>query len=90
MIDKAIEESEKGLTVFFLHPDTPDTGWYQKIENKAKIQLVPTGRINFVNPETGLEQKGVGFPSCISILNSMPKTNIQRARLNLNLVGYHV
>lgn len=83
-IDKVIKESKKGLTVFLLHPDTPDTAWYQKIENNCKIQLIPTGRINFVDPETGVEKKGVAFPSCISIFNSLPGTNVQRVRLDIS------
>jgi len=83
-IQKVIEESQKGLTIALVHPDTPDTAWYQKIEDNCLLQLVPTSRVNFVDPETGLEKSGVNFPSCISVFNGFPRTNVQRVRFQLN------
>jgi phage N-6-adenine-methyltransferase len=83
-IDKVIEESNKGLTIVLVHPDTPDTAWYQKIEKNCLMQLVPTSRINYIDPEIEEVKSGVNFPSCISVFNGFPVTG-QPTRVRFKL-----
>lgn len=85
--DKIIEESRKGLTVVLVHPDTPDTQVYQKIEDHAFMQLRPDRRINYIKPGEDKETSGVSFPSVISVFNAYPRECLQRVRFNYKKGG---
>jgi len=82
-ISKVIDESSRGLTVFFLHPDTSDTAWYQKIEAHCTYQLVPTSRLNYLDPETGKLRSGVNFQSCVSVFAGVHTPSPPRIRFDL-------
>lgn len=83
-IDKIIEESNKGLRVFMVHPDTSDTAWFQKIEKYCTYQLVPTSRLNYLDPETGDPKSGVNFQSCVSVFTGISLGNPPRVRFKLD------
>lgn len=83
-IDKIIQESRNGLFIVLLHPDSSDTKWYQKIEDHCFMQLIPNSRINFIKPGETKESSGVSFHSVISVFNTLPKTNVQRIRFDLD------
>jgi len=82
-IDKIILESNRGLRVFMLHPDTSDTAWYQKIEKHCTYQLVPRSRLNYIDPETGKPRNGVNFQSCVSVFTGVHLPSPPRIRFDL-------
>ena len=73
-IEKSIETARKGMPVALLHPDTRDTKWYQKIEKHCFMQLLPTSRLNYINPESRKDDGRVNFHSCVSLFNALPTT----------------
>lgn len=87
---KCVEEANKGLVVVLLHPDTPDTTVYQYIEDNCNLQLVPTSRVNFIDPDTGKIKSGVNFPSVLSVFTGMPKKSLDRIRFNLDSKPTHI
>ncbi|MFC6441013.1 phage N-6-adenine-methyltransferase [Bowmanella sp. JS7-9] len=84
--EKALIESELGATIVMLIPATPDVRWWPK--RVSEIRFISPGRINFIDPATGLEKKGNTKPSAFLIwrpyLNDqtftryVPKTQLQR------------
>lgn len=49
-VNKAIEESNKGLRVVMLLPNDTDTRWFHILNKRAEIYLIK-GRIKFIDPE---------------------------------------
>lgn len=80
--EKCVEEANNGLIVVLLHPDTPDTAVYQYIENHCNLQLIPTSRVNYIDPDTGKIKSGVNFPSILSVFTGMPRVAVDRVRFN--------
>jgi len=79
---KCVEEANKGLVVVLLHPDTPDTAVYQYIEYHCNLQLLPTSRVNYIDPDNGKIKSGVNFPSILSVFTGMPCRSVDRVRFD--------
>mgnify|MGYP003147935647 CR=1 FL=1 len=50
-VEKAIEESDKGLLVCMLLPNDTDTVWFHLLMERAEIYLT-RGRVKFIDPES--------------------------------------
>lgn len=56
-IDKAISQSEQGLSSVLLVPCTPEASWLP-IDKITELKIVTKGRLSFVNPRTGVPISG--------------------------------
>lgn len=81
-LQKVYEQRMHGFICMML-PYEPATKWWREnVDGKASVVYVPDGRYNFIDPETGLEVKGVNFASAFVIFTSltMPATYVQFPR----------
>lgn len=73
-LDKAYQQIKKhqNKLICMMIPYEPCTDWWRKyVHNKASIVYVPSGRYNFVHPETGEEIKGVNFASAFVVFTGL-------------------
>lgn len=59
-MDKAAEQCiQQRQTVVMLVPEDMSVGWFSKaLESVDEVRIITDGRINFIEPSTGLEKKG--------------------------------
>ncbi|MBL4068248.1 phage N-6-adenine-methyltransferase [Escherichia coli] len=59
-VEKAAEQCiQQRQTVVMLVPEDMSVGWFSKaLENVDEVRIITDGRINFIEPSTGLEKKG--------------------------------
>jgi phage N-6-adenine-methyltransferase len=78
---KAMEQAKAGATVICLVPAKTDTKWWIDTCPYASEIRWFNGRIKFVNPETGQDDKPAGFPSALVIFRppvAKPETATHR------------
>lgn len=66
-VEKAIHEP--CAAVFFLAPGWTSAKWWHRLSGAASARCVMLGRLNYINPETGLAAKGVTFGSCLWLVS---------------------
>lgn len=77
-VQKALEQRTKGVTTVMLIPALPSEGWFP-YDSANHIMFVVDGRVNFINPVTETEIKGVPAGSCICVFDAKSlstRTNI--------------
>ena len=59
-MEKATEQCiQQRQTVVMLVPEDMSVGWFSKaLESVDEVRIITDGRINFIEPSTGLEKKG--------------------------------
>lgn len=59
-VEKAAEQCiQQRQTVVMLVPEDMSVGWFSKaLESVDEVRIITDGRINFIEPSTGLEKKG--------------------------------
>lgn len=59
-VEKATEQCiQQRQTVVMLVPEDMSVGWFSKaLESVDEVRIITDGRINFIEPSTGLEKKG--------------------------------
>lgn len=59
-MEKAAEQCiQQRQTVVMLVPEDMSVGWFSKaLESVDEVRIITDGRINFIEPSTGLEKKG--------------------------------
>lgn len=70
-LEKAVKSAREGMAkvVYVVTPDSTDTKswWHEFIAPNARYIWFSEGRIDYVDPETGEQEKGVGYGTTISI-----------------------
>ncbi|MCF4107407.1 phage N-6-adenine-methyltransferase, partial [Escherichia coli] len=55
----AVQCIQQRQTVVMLVPEDMSVGWFSKaLESVDEVRIITDGRINFIEPSTGLEKKG--------------------------------
>ena len=89
-IDKAIEEIELGNVdvIYVVTPDSTDvqSWWHDRLVPNCEYSWFSRGRINYVDPNTGNQAKGVSFGTAVSIMGDPPKEVLNWMRRNGDLV----
>ncbi|MDN2008472.1 phage N-6-adenine-methyltransferase [Escherichia coli] len=73
-VEKAAEQCiQQRQTVVMLVPEDMSVGWFSKaLESVDEVRIITDGRINFIEPSTGLEKKGNSKGSMLDIGLAMP------------------
>ena len=81
-VDKAIVEASKGNTTVMLVPADTSVAWFREAFNKCSVCEFISGRISFINAETGKPQSGNNKGSVVFVFgdcwNADPVSLIDR------------
>jgi len=70
-VDKAIVEASKGNTTVMIVPADTSVAWFREAFNECSVCEFISGRISFINAETGKPQSGNNKGSVVFVFDAV-------------------